>query len=147
MQFLSDSIQFFKKRTGDGFIIAYSITSRTSLQEAGEIRENLLRVQDRTNVPIILVGNKADLADQREVSTDEAQGLAKSWGVPFLESSAKTRVNIEDLFHAIIREIPRTGPEYKIVIVGSGGVGKSAIVVQFIQGHFVDAYDPTIEDR
>ncbi|KAG1318751.1 hypothetical protein G6F62_012187 [Rhizopus arrhizus] len=36
--------------------------------------------------------------------------------------------------------------EYKIVIVGGGGVGKSALTIQFIQSHFVDEYDPTIED-
>lgn len=36
--------------------------------------------------------------------------------------------------------------EYKLVIVGGGGVGKSALTIQLIQGHFVDEYDPTIED-
>ena len=36
--------------------------------------------------------------------------------------------------------------EYKVVIVGGGGVGKSAFTVQFIANHFVTDYDPTIED-
>ena len=36
--------------------------------------------------------------------------------------------------------------EYKLVIVGGGGVGKSALTIQFIQNHFIDEYDPTIED-
>jgi len=36
--------------------------------------------------------------------------------------------------------------EYKLVVVGGGGVGKSALTIQFIQSHFVDEYDPTIED-
>ena len=36
--------------------------------------------------------------------------------------------------------------EYKIVVVGGGGVGKSALTIQFIQSQFVDEYDPTIED-
>ncbi|CAI2181041.1 7224_t:CDS:2 [Funneliformis geosporum] len=35
--------------------------------------------------------------------------------------------------------------EYKLVVVGGGGVGKSALTIQFIQSHFVDEYDPTIE--
>ena len=36
--------------------------------------------------------------------------------------------------------------EYKIVVLGSGGVGKSALTVQFVQNIFVEKYDPTIED-
>lgn len=36
--------------------------------------------------------------------------------------------------------------DYKLVTLGSGGVGKSAITIQFMQNHFVDEYDPTIED-
>lgn len=36
--------------------------------------------------------------------------------------------------------------EYKLVVVGAGGVGKSALTIQLIQNHFVDEYDPTIED-
>lgn len=35
--------------------------------------------------------------------------------------------------------------EYKLVVVGGGGVGKSALTIQFSQNHFVDEYDPTIE--
>jgi len=41
---------------------------------------------------------------------------------------------------------PQVLREYKIVVVGGGGVGKSALTIQFIQSHFVDEYDPTIED-
>lgn len=39
-----------------------------------------------------------------------------------------------------------TMTEYKLVVVGAGGVGKSALTIQLIQNHFVDEYDPTIED-
>jgi GTPase SAR1 family protein len=45
---------------------------------------------------------------------------------------------------------PNTPPlqflrEYKLVVVGGGGVGKSCLTIQLIQSHFVDEYDPTIE--
>jgi GTPase SAR1 family protein len=36
--------------------------------------------------------------------------------------------------------------EFKVVVLGSGGVGKSALTVQFVSGHFIEKYDPTIED-
>jgi len=53
---------------------------------------------------------------------------------------------VEDAVVQLVRMIPRVSMEYKLVIVGSGGVGKSAFIIQFIQNHFVDEYDPTIED-
>eukprot|EP01027_Heterolobosea_sp_BB2_P022425 GEZU01033021.1.p1 GENE.GEZU01033021.1~~GEZU01033021.1.p1 ORF type:complete len:968 (+),score=243.56 GEZU01033021.1:73-2976(+) len=133
-------------RTGDGFLIVYSVTDRRSLNEAAEIRENLLRVKDSDDVPIVLVANKTDLDYERTVTREEGESLARSWNAPFIETSAKLRTNVDEAFFQLVREIPRTGIDYKLVVVGSGGVGKSALVVQFIQNCFIDCYDPTIED-
>jgi len=110
------------------------------------LRDFILRIKDVDFVPIVLIGNKCDLTMEREVTFQEGRDLASSWGVPFFETSAKVRTNIEESMIALIQTIPRTGMEYKIVLVGSGGVGKSAYSIQFIQNHFVDQYDPTIED-
>jgi len=46
----------------------------------------------------------------------------------------------------VIKEQRMNQNKYKIVVVGGGGVGKSAITIQFIQSYFVTDYDPTIED-
>lgn len=46
----------------------------------------------------------------------------------------------------IKREDPLSTSNYKIIVVGGGGVGKSALTIQFIQSYFVTDYDPTIED-
>lgn len=53
-------------------------------------REQINRVKDSDNVPMVLVGNKSDLST-RTVETKQAQDLARSYGVPFVETSAKTR--------------------------------------------------------
>jgi len=94
-------------RTGQGFICTYSITSRQSYDEIHEFREQILRVKDADKVPMVLCGNKCDLEDERQVTTAEAQDKAKEWGVPFYETSALARINVEEAFFDLVREIRR----------------------------------------
>lgn len=47
------------------------------------------------NIPFVLVGNKADLNERRNVMTEEAQKLAAQWNVTYIETSAKTRLNVD----------------------------------------------------
>ena len=58
-------------------------------------REQILRVKNDENIPFLLVGNKADLADKREVPHDVAMRRAQDWNVPYVETSAKTRANVD----------------------------------------------------
>ncbi len=58
-------------------------------------REQILRVKEDENVPFLLVGNKSDLEDRRQVSADEAKARADQWGVCYVETSAKTRANVD----------------------------------------------------
>lgn len=95
-------------RTGQGFLCVYAITSRSSFEEITSFHEQILRVKDEDKVPMVVVGNKCDLADERQVSTSEGQELAKTFGCPFKEASAKTRVNVEDSFFELVREIRRS---------------------------------------
>ena len=53
----------------------------------------------------MLVGNKCDLEDKREVSTSEGAEFAKRHGAQFKEASAKTRMNVEDSFYDLVRSI------------------------------------------
>jgi len=52
-------------------------------------------VKNDENIPFLLVGNKGDLTDKRKVSLNEAQSRAQEWGVPYVETSAKTRDNVD----------------------------------------------------
>jgi len=109
-------------RTGQGFILVFAITSRSSFDEIASFREQILRVKDKDKVPMILVGNKCDLETERQVTTGEGQDLAKSFGCPFFESSAKTRVNVEECFYELVREIRKdlNGPTDKSKAKGKG---------------------------
>ncbi len=55
-------------------------------------------------VPMVLVGNKCDLPI-RNVDTAQAKDVAKSYGIPFIETSAKTRMGVDDAFYTLVREI------------------------------------------
>ena len=55
-------------RTGEGFLLVYSITSRQSFEEILTFQQQILRVKDKDYFPIIIVGNKCDLDMERQVS-------------------------------------------------------------------------------
>ena len=59
------------------------------------LSEQIVRVKNDEFVPFILVGNKMDLEVRREVSVDKAQSHAGRWNVPYVETSAKTRDNVD----------------------------------------------------
>ncbi|XP_072031040.1 circularly permutated Ras protein 1-like isoform X2 [Amphiura filiformis] len=133
-------------RQGQAFLIVYSITDASSFDEALGIYKFTLTLKDTKKVPAILCANKNDLEDQRVVDKATAEAEAKKLGLIHMETSAKTGHNVTEAFHSLVRETDRTGIDYKVVVCGSGGVGKSAITVRFVSDIFVTDYDPTIED-
>jgi len=97
-------------RTSEGFYFVYSITSRSDFDSLIPTMAQLVRVKDvnsPTQLPIVLVGNKCDLGDNREVSTAEGVVLAQKWGSPFFETSAKLNININESFEEMYRQIKR----------------------------------------
>ena len=94
-------------RTGQAFLCVYAITSRTAFDEITSFREQILRVKDEENIPMVLVGNKSDLENERVVAASEGQDLARSFGCPFMETSAKTRVNVEESFYQLVRQVKK----------------------------------------
>jgi len=93
-------------RTGQGFILTYTITKRQSFDEVcSQFREQILRVKDSDKVPMVLCGNKCDLENERQVTKAEGEGIGKSWLCPFYETSALARINVEEAFYDLVREI------------------------------------------
>lgn len=95
-------------KSGMGFLLVYSVTDRQSLEELIELREQVLRIKDNSRVPMVLVGNKADLQDERVISVEEGIEMSSKWGkVPFYETSALLRSNVDEVFVDVVRQIIR----------------------------------------
>jgi len=116
-------------RTGQGFVLTYAITSRSSYDEINTFREQITRVKDKSTVPMVLCGNKCDLQNERQVPTAEATELAKQWGMPLFETSAKARINVEEAFFQLVREIKKSGPGGPGVKKRKGGINLKGCVL------------------
>lgn len=78
------------------YIYSYHI-----LQDIGTYREQIKRVKDAEEVPMVLVGNKCDLQSWA-VNMAQAREVARQYGVPFVETSAKTRMGVDDAFYTLV---------------------------------------------
>lgn len=85
----------------DGWVLVFSLTSRRSLDVVQEIYQKI-REAGFLSQPIIIVGNKSDLDSQREVSHGEAESVAKSLGVDYIESSARDNLHVAEIFSNLI---------------------------------------------
>ncbi|KFX99014.1 hypothetical protein O988_04089 [Pseudogymnoascus sp. VKM F-3808] len=110
-------------RDGEGFVLVYSISSRSSFTRIQRFHHQIQRVKEASPpsypgsfaapssppgaVPIMLVGNKADRVTEREVSTQEGHALARELGCEFVEASAKNCINVEKAFYDVVRLLRR----------------------------------------
>lgn len=114
-------------RDGEGFVLVYSITSRSSFTRIHKFHHQIQLVKESAStgsptgasylsspmssplsgpaarVPVMLVGNKSDKAIERAVSSQEGQALAKELGCEFVEASAKNCINVEKAFYDVVR--------------------------------------------
>ena len=118
-------------KNGQGFVLVYSITAQSTFNDLQDLREQILRVKDTDDVPMILVGNKCDLEEERVVGKDQGPNLARSFNnCAFLESSAKAKINVNEvrrsnqnlthtnfhffqIFYDLVRQINRKNPGQK----------------------------------
>jgi len=94
-------------RGAQAAIVVYDITSYDSFDRAKKWVKELQR-QGNPNIVIALAGNKVDLANKRKVDIEEAQSYSDENGILFMETSAKTAANVNELFVAIAKKLPKT---------------------------------------
>lgn len=93
-------------KSGQGFLLVFSLTSQASLRELTELRDQLIRIKDDATVPIVLVGNKSDLAENIAVTRERVHQASHGWGsTPYYETSARRRVNVDEAFRDLVRQI------------------------------------------
>jgi GTPase KRas protein len=100
-------------REGDGFLLVYSVCSRTSFQAASKLHAQILQTKEQSansssvQTPIMLVGNQIDREAERQVSTKDGQALAAALQCAFMETSAKSGNNVEKAFVEVVERLIR----------------------------------------
>eukprot|EP01094_Clydonella_sp_ATCC50884_P022210 TRINITY_DN5059_c2_g1_i1.p1 TRINITY_DN5059_c2_g1~~TRINITY_DN5059_c2_g1_i1.p1 ORF type:complete len:222 (-),score=59.51 TRINITY_DN5059_c2_g1_i1:78-644(-) len=103
-------------RAAQGFVYVFSVTSRSSFDEIASFREYVERTKDgeEHKWPIVLLGNKCDLEGQREVAATEGREMATDLSCLFFETSAKERINVEEAFYDLVREVRKDAKGEKV---------------------------------
>ncbi|XP_014664567.1 PREDICTED: ras-related protein Rab-6A isoform X1 [Priapulus caudatus] len=86
-------------------VVVYDITNANSFQQTTKWIDDV-RTERGNDVIIMLVGNKTDLSDKRQVSIEEGERKAKELGVMFIETSAKAGYNVKQLFRRVAAALP-----------------------------------------
>ena len=92
-------------KKGQGFLLVFSINDYESFERIKRIYDKILRTKQSKICPILLVGNKLDLENERVVSYSEAKELADSWRVEYYEVSSRNGSNCQIILEKIIEEI------------------------------------------
>nr|XP_061809226.1 ras-related protein Rap-1b-like isoform X3 [Nerophis lumbriciformis] len=96
------------------FVEKYDPTIEDSYRKQVEVdcQQCMLEILDTAGtVPMILVGNKCDLEVERVVAKESGVGLARQWNsCAFLETSAKSKINVNEIFYDLVRQINRKSP-------------------------------------
>ncbi|XP_053532397.1 muscle RAS oncogene homolog b isoform X1 [Ictalurus punctatus] len=95
-------------RTGDGFLIVFSVTDKASFEHVDRFHQLILRVKDRDSFPMVLVANKVDLVHLRKITSEQGKEMAMKHSIAYIETSAKDPpMNVDKAFHELVRVIRR----------------------------------------
>lgn len=112
-QEMFDYIRPFYYKGASGALIVYDITRKKSFENLEKWFDNLY--SQCGEIPVILVGNKIDLIDERVISTEEGSDYAMQKGVIFYETSAKTGEKVVDVMNELAKVILQEKEKVKIL--------------------------------
>ena len=92
-------------RGAHGVLLVYDICEKNSFLDVKSWIEQIIENSDNDDIVMILCGNKCDNEKERKISKDEGENLAKSYGIPFFECSAKNNININEIFNTMGQKI------------------------------------------
>ena len=90
---------------GEGFLLVFAINDKESFNLIKSKRDRILKGKHGVKCPILLVGNKQDLENERQVNYSEAKEMADKWGIEYIETSAKTNFNCKEAFEMLAQKI------------------------------------------
>ncbi|XP_068901311.1 ras-related protein Rap-1 isoform X3 [Tenebrio molitor] len=91
--------------SADAFILVYDVTDSSTFEEARTLRDQIHETKATSNVPIVVVGNKIDLAGNREVDTATTESvITVDWENGFVEASAKENINVTKVFKELLAQ-------------------------------------------
>jgi len=85
--------------------MVYGINNQVSFENLKVFHEQLVTFRKRTNVPLVLVGNKCDMENSREVKKEDGAKRAKEFNANFFETSAKKDTNVTTIFEHLARKL------------------------------------------
>ena len=88
----------------NGIILIYDVTSSKTYDNV-KSWVSQIREEASPNVVVYLCGNKIDMTNEREISPEDGKKLAEEFGFPFIETSAKTGININETFEDLVERI------------------------------------------
>eukprot|EP01126_Amoeba_proteus_P043925 TRINITY_DN4851_c0_g1_i2.p1 TRINITY_DN4851_c0_g1~~TRINITY_DN4851_c0_g1_i2.p1 ORF type:complete len:120 (-),score=25.29 TRINITY_DN4851_c0_g1_i2:226-585(-) len=93
-------------KNGQGFLLVFSLVVKETLPFLEGVRDQIVKVKDTEDIPLCLIGNKADLVERRKIASTEGQEVAdKSYKGKYFETSAKDGQNIQEVFDDIVSQI------------------------------------------
>ena len=89
--------------SADGFILVYSIDNKESFESTKTRYDRIMKLKADQKVSVVIVGNKCDLEDKRQISREEVENYCNNNKISFLEASALNTINVKESFLSVAR--------------------------------------------